>query len=637
MTGQTVSHYRVLEKLGEGGSAIVYRAEDLALGREVVLKFLPPEFSADYGRIARFQHEARTASSLNHPNICTIYEIAEHEGRHFLAMEFLDGEVLSRMVGRRPIETYRLVEIAIAIADALEAAHAEGVVHRDVKPANIFVTRREQVKLLDFGLAVFVPRGGVEGRGQVPLSATLTGGTVPYMSPEQVRGEELDHRSDLFSLGVVLYEMATGRRAFIGGTARDVTDAILNQSPIPVRDLNPSIPAELDRIIDKALEKNRKLRFQTAADVRADLQRLKRDLDSGSIVTATRPGPAGKWAGLLRPSSRRRIAATLGGAAMGCVVFFALTALKQHLSSAAPDGEFTARIGGADIALPPEVDVAASPPLARPSASPRIARRSKPPQQLVADAEASDVEERSRALGQEELRGARQKIDLKLYDQALETLRRVAGGTDGREALEAFFLIASVHETRGMTDDAIGAYLDIANRYADSTRAPEALFRMAEATIASKRVDRDAEARQTLTDLVRKYPGSSWAPRALMTRAELEERQARYRRDEVLGGSVASAIVTYREVVEQYDSTAFAPMAMWRLARAYLNAKRFDVAAATLEDLAARDHANYYDAWFAAGEVYDRRLRNPFRAHHAYAQVPRSSARYQEAQKRLRR
>src|SRR6516162_7924870 len=229
---ESVSHYRVLDKLGEGGTAVVYRAEDLALGRLVALKFLSAGFSADYGRIARFQHEARTIASLNHPNICTIYEIGEHEGRHFIAMELLEGEVLSRALTGRPLESYRVVELAIEIADALAAAHAEGIVHRDLKPANIFITKADRVKLLDFGLAFLVrpQTPGQPASAMPPLG--LTGGTVPYMSPEQVQGEALDARTDLFSLGVVMYELLTCRRPFIGTTGEDVKDAILHESPI---------------------------------------------------------------------------------------------------------------------------------------------------------------------------------------------------------------------------------------------------------------------------------------------------------------------------------------------------------------------------------------------------------------------
>jgi len=285
MIGQTLSHYRVLDKLGEGATAVVHKAEDLELGRPVALKLVPAELAADYAALTRFRHEARTASSLNHPNICTIYEIAEHDGRHFIVMELLEGQVLSKIISGRPMDIYRAIEIAIQIADALDAAHAEDVVHRDIKPANIFVTQRDHVKILDFGLAVLLPSGPVGSKTAV-MRAGMTGGTVPYMSPEQTRGEELDPRSDLFSTGVVLYEMVTGRRAFNGVNNPAIMDAIVGQSPVPPRDLSPAVLPELERIISKALEKNRKLRFQTASDLRADLQRLKRDLDSASAVTS---------------------------------------------------------------------------------------------------------------------------------------------------------------------------------------------------------------------------------------------------------------------------------------------------------------------------------------------------------------
>jgi serine/threonine protein kinase len=223
MTGQTITHYRVGEKLGEGGSAVVYRAEDLALGREVVIKFFPRDQA---GSIARLQHEARTISSLNHPNICTIYEIGEHDGRHFLAMELLDGQVLSQAIGAHPLTIARLIDLGTQLADALDAAHSEGIVHRDVKPANIFVTRSGRIKLLDFGVAVMLPRR-VDSMTARSLTST-TGGTIPYMSPEQARVEELDHRTDLFSLGIVLYEMAAGQRPFVGETAAEVLSSIAN-------------------------------------------------------------------------------------------------------------------------------------------------------------------------------------------------------------------------------------------------------------------------------------------------------------------------------------------------------------------------------------------------------------------------
>ena len=633
MSPESVSHYRVLDKLGEGGTAVVYRAEDLALGREVALKFLSADCSADYGRIARFLHEARTIASLNHPNICTIYEIGEHEGRHFIAMELLDGAALSRAVNGRPLDSYRAVELGIEIADALAAAHAAGIIHRDLKPANIFVTKSDRVKLLDFGLAVVVPP---QLPGQ-PASETptlgLTGGTVPYMSPEQVQGEALDARTDLFSLGVVMYELLTSRRPFIGMTADDVKDAILHESPVPTRDLNPSIPIELVRIVDKSLEKNRKLRYQTASDLRADLQRLKRDLDSASSVS---PAIARSKRGAVQPprwSSRARIAAMGGGLVIASGVLFAL----KNRSVFEPVNEPAAsHSSSVDIVLPAEqvvtVSAAAQPAPMPVKTPPPNAPASPAIEKHVA--KANDVPDTA---ADTDLRIARQKIELKLYDQALDTLRRIIGGNASeRHAVDAYFLIASIHDAGGRIEDAMSTYLEIASRYPDDARAPEARYEMAESMLKSKRPDRDVEARRMLTDVVQRYQSSPWAPRALMARAELEARREIYARDEVLGGSAPAALVTYREVTQQYRSAPVAALATWRLAEGYASLKRFDLAAATYEALAADDERGD-DACFAAGELYEKRLKDPARATAAYSRVRSTSARYAEAQKRLQK